>query len=91
MSTVTDILLIDGHTFDAEERVWSDTTVWKHDDCGGADITLVEVDGNWAWWAKVSPEHTVRIGVDDDRLTTPSAAFEAARRAVAQWQALNAW
>jgi len=89
--TFTDTLTIDGHVFDAQPRVWDDTTVWVHDDCHGADYLLAEVNGWWAWAAKVSPEVTLRAEPGRGQTRNAFSAFEAAQVQVREWQALNAW
>jgi DNA-binding beta-propeller fold protein YncE len=95
MSTLTShgTLAVDGHIFDRFAPVWSDTEVYHLADHQGADYTLVAVDGSWAWWAQVNQPRwmTLRMETDSARHTTPHAAFEQARAAVNQWQALHAW
>ena len=90
-STVTKVMALDGHVFDMEPRVWDDSIVWTHDDCHGADYLLANVNGWWAWVAKVSPEVTLRAKPGSGQTRNAFSAFEAAQREVREWQALNAW
>lgn len=78
-------LVLDGHVFDREPTPWADTTIYRHDDCHGADYGLAQVGESWAWWAVVSPEVTLRMDADTPRPLSARDAFDAARSAVLAW------